>query len=326
MVALAMIAKEAPEKVLRAVESCLIFIDEVFVVLEPGDYSLFHHFATIQQHWREFDDYSSQRNHSLGLAREKHFWSVVLDADDYFEVDSPWPQLNPDIDAYEIEVVYGDCRWWRKVILNPHWEYRGKVHELPHYTGPRKEPKIERLKNVRYIVEAVSDRPGKYDKYLELLEDDHTARGQFYRAYAYRDKGDLEQARVEFYKCALNPDASLDEQYLSFLWCGALWKNPTLAIISYHRATLVRPDRAEGWYWLARAAMYIKDWHSALACAEIAAEKPIPDGMFIQTSCYGDTGLVDALRERVEASRKASDAPQATIVAPGKRMTGPGRV
>ena len=80
---------------------------------------------------RPWQDFATNRNHALELARRHGDYALIIDADEILEADTgfAWPQLTAP--GYLLELTYGDTHYRRVALpkLDADWTWGGVLHE-----------------------------------------------------------------------------------------------------------------------------------------------------------------------------------------------------
>jgi len=289
---LAIMAKETPEKLRRAIDSVKHLVDYCVLMVAPEDPLRYFDLGMpgeVQTFpWR---NYGYNRTELFNASRGRADYVVMLDADDYLS-EGTLPE-NPTADGYEIEVEYGNMKYKRLQILSSRceWESKGEVHE---YWEAAHEAVILPWDGIRYIVESASERPDKYKSYIELLKGKGDPRSVFYLAQSYKDDGQTELA-LDTYLARTKLGGFQEEVFLSFIWAGILSEQLErpfwLSAGHYIRASLVCPERAgEAYFYAAEGYLTRGDVYSARACAKLAKECEYPKGakLFVDQNVYGE--------------------------------------
>lgn len=162
-------------------------------------------------------DFATNRTESLKLARDKGTYTLVMDADDYLEINADISVLkNLKFDQYHLRITHGGLNYSRvQLVRNDYeWKYVGVLHE--YLDGP-KDIKLfpaTVLNNVIIRASASDTRNGfsgskKYisdalilEKALldDSLEEGLRTRYYFYLAQSYRDAGQADRAIIAYQK------------------------------------------------------------------------------------------------------------------------------
>ena len=251
---------------------------------------------------RPWQDFASNRNQALELARRYGEYALIHDADEIIEVD-PDVQRPDRLDAagYYLrqqiaghEMEYSAARILR---LDQSWRYHGVVHEYPALDPQPHLPLLPGIRVISYPDGARSRRPQR-DKYLDdaevlrtaLRKDADNARYVFYLAQSLRDAGETAQA-LETYRKRVAMPGWVEETWYALFQIARLLEQlqaPDAEIIDAYLAAFdVRPTRAEPLCELARMLRLRGRYASAWLHARHAAKLPQPDDLlFLDLSVY----------------------------------------
>jgi len=166
-------------------------------------------------HERPWSDFATNRTESLRLARDKGDYTLVMDADDYLEINGDASVLqNLKFDQYHLKITHGALEYSRvQLVRNEYeWKYVGVLHE--YLDGPKDAklfPAVV-LNNVIIRASASDTRNGfsgtkKYISDALILEkallDDTIdpglkSRYWFYLAQSYRDAGEHARSLIAY--------------------------------------------------------------------------------------------------------------------------------
>jgi glycosyltransferase involved in cell wall biosynthesis len=166
-------------------------------------------------HERPWSDFATNRTESLRLARDKGDYTLVMDADDYLEINGDASVLqNLKFDQYHLKITHGALEYSRvQLVRNEYeWKYVGVLHE--YLDGPKDVklfPAVV-LNNVIIRASASDTRNGfsgskKYISDALILEkallDDTLdpglkSRYWFYLAQSYRDAGEHARSLIAY--------------------------------------------------------------------------------------------------------------------------------
>lgn len=182
-------------------------------------------------HERPWIDFSTNRTESLKLARDKGDYTLVMDADDYLQIEGDGkPFKNLKFDQYNIKIIHGGLEYNRvQMIRNEYeWKYVGVLHEyLDGPVGIKLFPPVG-IPNVIIRASASDTRNGfsGKKKYISdalllekaLLSDDLEAglrsRYLFYLGQSYRDASMFERS-IEAYQKRVEIGGWEEEVYYS---------------------------------------------------------------------------------------------------------------
>lgn len=148
---------------------------------------------------REWRDFGTNRTEALDLARGRGDWLLMIDAAaEVWHNDGlrDWlaSEPDPDVAAWMVEVRYQGTEWrWRAPLLvrgDQEWRYVGPVHEYLDVAGRTTRPLTGLV--VTHSADR-RERPGKYERYLELLRPGYEAREPRAVYYYARTLQDLDR-------------------------------------------------------------------------------------------------------------------------------------
>lgn len=251
---------------------------------------------------RPWQDFATNRNQALDLARGYGEYALIHDADQIIEADpdASYPD-RLDADGYSIrqqlaghEIEYSGARILR---LDRPWRWQGVLHEYPELEPQRRLPLLSGICAIGYPGGARSRRPQR-DKYLDdvevlrkaLRKEPDNARYVFYLAQSLRDAGETVPALEAYRKRAAMP-GWVEENWFALFQVACLLERlqaPDAEIIDAYLAAFdARPTRAEPLCELARMLRLRGRYASAWLHASRAAEMPPPDDMlFVDLSVY----------------------------------------
>lgn len=251
---------------------------------------------------RPWQDFASNRNQALELARGYADYALIHDADEVIEVDrsAQWPQrleaagyyIRQQLAGHELE--YSAARVLR---LDQPWRWHGVLHEYPALDPQPELPLLPGIRVISYPDGARSRRPQR-DKFLDdaatlraaLNAEPGNARYAFYLAQSLRDAGETAQALDAYRARASMPGWAEETWYALFQVAGLLERlqAPDGDVVNaYLSAFDARPSRAEPLCELARFLRLRGRHASAWLHARTAATLPCPDDLlFLDLSVY----------------------------------------
>lgn len=255
--------------------------------------------ALIERPWQDF---ATNRNQALELARQYGAYALIHDADEVTELDAKanWPAeltapgyyIKQQLAGHELE--YSAARILR---LDQPWRWQGVLHEYP---AMEPQPTLGLLPGVRVISYpdgARSHRPQR-DKFREdarilrqaLQDEPDNARYTFYLAQSLRDAGELDVA-TDAYRQRVAMGGWEEEVWYALFQVACLLERRGAAdaevIDAYLASWDARPTRAESLCELARFLRLRGRHASALVHARAAARMPPPDDLlFVDLSVY----------------------------------------
>lgn len=240
---------------------------------------------------RPWEDFSTNRNQALALARRYGTHALILDADDTVEADPGFVWPVPNAAGYMLEVVDTGCiRYWRVACprLDSDWEWRGLVHEALCTPVHVSTPRLRGLHIMRTHNDGARSRISQREKFLRdaeillqaLQREPDNARCAFYLAQSLRDAGDLEGA-INAYRSRVSMGGWEEEVYFSKFQIALLLERTQACLVdvvyAYLDAYDYRPCRAEAPCELARVFRLNRHYTLARQFAHIAASLPVPD-------------------------------------------------
>lgn len=249
---------------------------------------------------REWQDFSTNRNELLELAKPTADFLLLADADMTLELDDVEVLRQLDADRYDVLVTGGiEYRMPYLVRSALPWTYRGRTHEYLACEGiasPEPNP-IEGLRLHHH-----GDGGAKADKFerdLALLseavrQDPDDARSVFYLAQTRESLGDLTGAIAAFRR-RLELGGWDEELFWSLYRSGAILERTgdvAAATEAYTLAWEMRPTRAEPVMRLAAGHRARGSHRTARIWADVgmAIEYPQHDRLFVERWVY-DWGM-----------------------------------
>jgi len=255
-------------------------------------------------HERPWIDFATNRTESLQLARDKGDYTLVMDADDYLEIQGGVSALrNLKFDQYHLQITHGGLAYSRVQLIRNEfeWKYVGVLHE--YLDGPKDVklfPPVV-LNNVIIRASASDTRNGfsgskKYISDALILEkallDDALDPGLrsrycFYLAQSYRDAGAHERSLIA-YQQRIDLGGWEEELYYSRYMCARLkvllkYKEEEI-IDAFFKAWESRPGRVDALFDL---IIYLRGQERyALAWALVSIGVKIPptrDNLFVRS-------------------------------------------
>lgn len=258
-------------------------------------------------HERPWVDFAFNRTESLQLARDKAEYTLVIDADDYLEIQGEKELFKHlKYDQYHCNIIHGGLSYYRtQIISNAHaWRYVGVLHE--YLEGPKDVnlfPAVV-LPNVIFRASASESRNGFSGpkKYISdalvlekaLLTDDLDpglrTRYTFYLGQSYRDAGEHARA-LTAYQQRIELGGWEEELYYSKYMCArlkmALNYKEEEVIDAFLRAWEYRPSRVDALFDL---IVYLRDRNRvalAWAFATIGIKvPPTRDALFVRPDIH----------------------------------------
>lgn len=251
---------------------------------------------------RPWQDFATNRNQALELARQYGEYALIHDADQILEgapgaefpdrLEGPGYYIRLQLTGHEFE--YSGARILR---LDQPWRWKGVLHEYPALDPQPILPLLPGLCAIGYPGGARSRRPQR-DKYLDdvavlraaLRKEPDNARYVFYLGQSLRDAGEIAPAIKAYRKRAAMPGWAEETWYSLFQVACLLERRQAPdheTINAYLAAYDARPSRAEPLCELARMLRLRGRYASAWLHARRAAELPQPDDLlFLDLSVY----------------------------------------
>lgn len=252
----------------------------------PGEY-----------HRHKWEDFATNRNKSLEIAKQKADYVFIIDADDYIKADNLEAFSNLDKDAYSINIVHDPIVYSRVQLFNSKLpgRYVGILHEyleLPNYVRP------ELLQTCQMIYGATGARAQDPKKFLyhaqafekALLTEPDNARYVFYAAQSYRDAG-MKEESLKLYQRRSKMGGWIEEQYMSLLEVAKLTEVLSNNINDVENAYLAAfnlyPIRVEALSYLCTYCRKHNLFQKAYFYSKVGCTVSKPDSaLFSETSCY----------------------------------------
>jgi glycosyltransferase involved in cell wall biosynthesis len=260
-------------------------------------------------HEREWKDYGTNRTESLELSKGKCDYRLIIDADDFLEVnEGAKPFENLVEDSYKILIKLGSISYFRTQFIksDQDWKYIGVLHE--YLEGPKEEQLTEGFIEGSLMIASVSGdkREGSngknkyhndaltFEKELaksgDELNNDLRSRYQFYLGQSYRD-AEMFDRSIEAYQKRADMGGWVEEVYIS-LYMIAKIKNamnkPEEEIVNaYLKAWEYRPVRLEAAYNLIRYLVSKKRYFLGLTIAGMCMRMhPCEDILFVESDIW----------------------------------------
>ena len=353
-ICLVMIVRDESEVIRRCLDSVAPFIDH-YVIVDTGSSDgtpdiIRTHMEDLKRpgkvYYSQWKDYGTNRTESLELSVGICDYRMIIDADDYLEVDEPSVFDSLSADAYRFAIKLDKLVYHRIQLVksNQEWRYVGVLHEFIRYTGT--SPIIdEELPGVSMIAGVSGHKrsiKGK-DKYhndalifeKELitnpsLEEGLKERYWFYCAQSYRDAGMCDRA-IKAYQKRIELGGWTEEIYISLLNIARLKASLKSPIEEVERAFSIaweyRPIRLEAGYELMKILLYQQRFFMAFtignmclkmgACSDVLfVEHAIWKWKFLDdysVACYRTGNLEEAVNSatNIIESNAYNEAPEA---------------
>jgi glycosyltransferase involved in cell wall biosynthesis len=155
-------------------------------------------------HERSWRDFASNRSEALTLARPHADYSLIIDADDTFDVPAAFERSGLDRDSYVVDIRDGSIRYQRTQLVRNTlpWRYEGVLHEYLTCEGAGPPGHLDGVVMQRNHDGARRRDPDTYRRDVAVLEEALAteanpflvARYTFYLAQSYRDCGEKKKA------------------------------------------------------------------------------------------------------------------------------------
>jgi len=257
-------------------------------------------------HKHEWEDFSTNRNKALQLAKPKADYILVMDADDYLAVNNINVFKNLTKSAYTIEFNHGPIVYSRTQLFSSKLKskYVGVLHE---YLELPINIVSKPLVGCKIIFGANGSRSNDPQKYLKdamtfdkaLIVEPNNSRYVFYAAQSYRDAGKKEES-LKLYLQRSKMGGWIEEIYVSLLEAAklheSLYTHDALRIESaYLEAFNYQPNRVEALSYLCSYCRRFDRLHKSYFYAKIGCNIAKPkDALFLETACY-DWKIIDEL-------------------------------
>jgi glycosyltransferase involved in cell wall biosynthesis len=305
-VGLCMIVKNEAHVIKRCLDSVLPYID-AWTIVDTGSTDGTQDIVRAaladlpgQLHDRPWRDFGHNRTESLELARSLADYSLVIDADEAFEVPTGfgWPQL--DSDSYSLRHVCGSSTFWADRLFSNRlpWRYAGVLHEYPECDDARRGERVEDVRVVGYYDGGRSQGMTGAEKYArdaETLEraleaEPDNTRYRFYLARSYRDSEQWTKAIAAF-RARADMGGFEEEVFDSLLSIAMIYERTGASrhavIAAFLEAFEQRPTRAEALCELARYLRQNERYALAHLFASYAETIPRPDDLlWVDDSVY----------------------------------------
>jgi len=257
-------------------------------------------------HEHEWEDFSTNRNKALRLAKSKADYILILDADDFLAVNNEHVFDNLTKSAYNIEFSHGPITYSRiqlfKSKLNA--KYIGVLHEyleIPVNIVPTV------LHGCKIIFGANGSRSKDPEKYLNdaqvfekaLVAEPNNLRYVFYAAQSYRDANKKEES-LKLYLQRSRMGGWVEEQYISLLEAAKIYEslypeNIVNVTKLYLMAYNVNPKRSESLSYLCSYCRKNELFQESYFYAKVGSNVAKPkEALFLENACY-DWKIIDEL-------------------------------
>jgi len=307
-VCLNMIVKDELHVIARCFASVLPFID-TWAIIDTGSSdgtqrAIVEYFAGVGKpgvlEERPWKDFGTNRTEALELARGRAEYTLIIDADEVFEVPDgfAWPQLRGD--AYQILHRSGQTEthfWLTKLVRSAlPWRYVGVLHEALQCSEAHR---VERLEGplIHGLFDSARNRLSQEEKYTRdarvleaaLEKEPNNARYVFYLGQSWRDARQYDNSLAAYRRRASMEGWEEEGWYAQFQVARCLEHlgRRAEAIAAYLAAYQRRPTRAEPLCDLARMHRESGDFFVAYLFAKTADEIARPDDtLFVDDAVY----------------------------------------
>jgi glycosyltransferase involved in cell wall biosynthesis len=310
-ICLVMIVKDESKVIKRCIDSVKDYID-YWVICDTGSTDgtqdviknlMKEYKIDGELHEREWKDYGTNRTESLELSNGKCDYRLIIDADDFLEVqEGANPFNNLTEDSYKILIKLGSISYYRTQFVksDQDWKYVGVLHE--YLEGP-KDSSEGFIENSLMIASVSGDKRegsnGKnkyytdaltFEKELAKSEDelnnDLRSRYQFYLGQSYRD-AEMYDRSIEAYQKRADMGGWAEEVYVSLYMIAkiknAMNKPDDEIVNAYLKAWEYRPIRLEAAYHLIRYLVTQKRYFLGLTIAGMCMRMhPCNDILFVE--------------------------------------------
>jgi len=262
-----------------------------------------------QEPWVNF---GVNRTIAFKNARDHGRYSLILDADDVFTVESgfSWPEM--DLSHYEMGVEMTGTSFSQARLLRTDldWKWEGAVHEYPALDESKANLPPPTIPGATIVSmpdgnRRMLDDEGKYRADAELLEAElrknpEDLRSIFYLGQSYRDCGELQKA-IDAYRRRASAGGWAEEKWYAQYQIGVLLdrladeddsqgRSDNLrgeSLLAHLEAYRMRPGRIEPLVALARSLRMRSEYHLAHLFASQVAYADMPgDRLFIDMAAY----------------------------------------
>lgn len=253
----------------------------------PGEY-----------HHHTWEDFSTNRNKSLNLSKNKADYTLIIDADDYLIFNDQKYFKNLSNFAYQINIQQENIVYPRiQIVKNSiEYQYNGVLHE---YIELPKNIISITIPNCTMIYSGLGSRsqnPNKYYNDAQTLEkalefEPNNSRYAFYCAQSYKDCKQFDKA-IEFYLKRINMNGWKEEIYISFLTIAKILQhinseNILDIINAYVRTINYNPNRIEAYYHLSNYCRLNSLFDLAYLYSNLGSKLKKPNNsLFMEIDCY----------------------------------------
>lgn len=245
--------------------------------------------------WKNF---GHNRTESLHYASRRADYLLVIDADEFLELEQgfQWPKL--ELDAYDFKLKSGGFQYYKIQLLRSAlpWRFEGVLHEYPTWDRDHTQAHMPGVTTIRKQEGARSRDPLTYQRDALMLEEALLAeptneRYMFYLAQSYRDAHQPDAA-IDRYRRRIAMGAWGEEVWYSYYQIamllsakGAPWAEVQEAFLETYA---YRPGRAEPLYQMGMHYQGKRNHAAALIYFTHALSIPYPkdDILFVDADIY----------------------------------------
>jgi LPS sulfotransferase NodH/glycosyltransferase involved in cell wall biosynthesis len=325
-VCLAMIVKDEASVIERCLASARPLID-YWIIVDTGSTDgtqdiIRRCFRDVpgELHERPWVDFAHNRSEALTLARPHGDYTLMIDADDVFEIAPGFRLPRLVADSYMVLIRHMEKLYWRPQLVRNAlpWRFEGVLHEFVSLEehGRRVLPderQVKRLNGVTIVMSEEgarrrTDPAVRFRRDAEVLEQALAvetdpflaARYTFYLAQSLMDAGDKERA-IEFYRRRAGQGLWDQEVFICLYRIARLMEDLAYpddeVIAAYLEASRhgAGRERAEPLHGAARLCRNRQRWREGYDIARRAVNmRPPSEGLFLEGWIY-EYGVLDEL-------------------------------
>ncbi len=298
-VSLFMIVKNEEKYLLKCLQSVKSHVDEI-IVLDTGStdrtIEIAEEAGAIVKRSKRFTAETKSKDFNFAIARNEAMsyatgdWLFWMDTDDTFH--APTLKLSPELDAYNVQIKYGNTRLNHARFFRSGWgvKFEGAVHEFPIIDACR----VGKFQH-GYVKHSTDHKESRIGRNTSILEVEYKMRPDnkrtlFYLANAYREQGDYDKA-INIYEKYIESGGNFsDELYLARYYYAQCFyhKKDYKASVRACLDAIKHDDRwAEAHHLLGQSYFYLTEFKKAVCYFGVAMGMPIPDtGMFVSKELY----------------------------------------
>lgn len=248
-------------------------------------------------HNHKWEDFATNRNKALELAKDKADYTFIIDADDHLVTQNN-PFQNLTALTYKILFNHGSIQYYRTQLISNsiNCKYIGVLHEYLETPNGMEAQTLPDCHIFYGATGARSKNPAKYLHDAETFEktlktDPNNSRNVFYCAQSYRDANYLAKALTYYIKRS-EMGGWHEEVYVALLEAAKLTErirpfDSTTVESAYLKAFNFYPTRSESLYYLSVYCRTRSFYDKAYFFSKIgiSINKPT-EGLFIDMPCY----------------------------------------